>query len=681
MTNHPPTNLTHPKYRPDIDGLRAIAVLSVVGFHALPEKIAGGFIGVDIFFVISGFLISSIIFANLEHDSFSLTEFYRRRIKRIFPALLLVLITCIALGWIVLLAEEFKQLGKHIVGSAGFVSNFILWQESGYFDTAAETKPLLHLWSLAIEEQFYIFWPLLLAFVWKKKWSFVVITAAVASISFAANIYSIYKNPTATFYLPATRFWELMIGGLLAHITLHKPHLNSQHKNVQSILGAVLLALGLAFLNKGRSFPGWWALLPTFGALFMISAGPTAWLNKYILSNKLLVGIGLISYPLYLWHWPLLSFARIVKGETPAREIVVGVVIISFMLAWLTCILIERPIRFGRHNRVTIVPLILLMVTIGFTGYYSFAGDGLASRSVVRANKMLTSGADGGDEGNSINECGVINADDKKLLSTCAQDPRQAPRYALLGDSKAGAIYGGLVRTSNENGRWLFIGGMAPVLSNNKSYQPVQEPMNIALSSITQNTNIEVVALVTSTRGLFHLANHWSIEDLPSSKNYNLALDGLNNVVKILVKNKKKIVLVVDNPTLLDPKDCIKRSTGLESINQFFGDKNNPQCNIELNRHLELSSKYRNLLLEVERENPGDVTIFDTTKYLCDIEEGVCLPHKNGRLLYSFTDHISDYAAGLIGKDLNYLLNSNISKSALLPDASPNQENSQISPL
>jgi peptidoglycan/LPS O-acetylase OafA/YrhL len=181
---HKPDHLTHPKYRADIDGLRAIAVLSVVCFHAFPVRLKGGFIGVDIFFVISGYLISTIIFDNLERDSFSFVEFYSRRIKRIFPALLLVLIACLAFGWFALLADEYKQLGKHIAAGAGFVSNFVFWNESGYFDNAAETKPLLHLWTLGIEEQFYIIWPLLLWAAWKRKFNLLTITLVIAIISF-----------------------------------------------------------------------------------------------------------------------------------------------------------------------------------------------------------------------------------------------------------------------------------------------------------------------------------------------------------------------------------------------------------------------------------------------------------------------------------------------------------------
>jgi len=168
MTN-PALHLSHPKYRPDIDGLRAIAVLSVVAFHAFPSWMKGGFIGVDVFFVISGFLISTIIFENLDKGTFSFSEFYARRIKRIYPALLIVLTASIVFGWFSLLADEYKQLGKHTMAATGFISNFVLWSEAGYFDNSAETKPLLHLWSLGIEEQFYFIWPLLCWFFWRMK--------------------------------------------------------------------------------------------------------------------------------------------------------------------------------------------------------------------------------------------------------------------------------------------------------------------------------------------------------------------------------------------------------------------------------------------------------------------------------------------------------------------------------
>jgi len=349
--------LTHPKYRPDIAGLRAVAVLSVVWFHAFGSSLSGGFIGVDIFFVISGFLISSIIFENLEQASFSFTTFYSRRVKRIFPSLLVVLIACYGFGWFVLLADEYKQLGKHVAGGAGFISNYLLWRESGYFDTAAESKPLLHLWSLAIEEQFYIFWPLLLAFAWKRHARFFTITALVAITSFAANLYLINRDPTAAFYFPISRFWELMIGCALAYITLHKPALIDRQRNLQSVAGFSLLIAGLLIIDEGRAFPGWWALLPTIGTFLIISAGPRTWLNHHLLSNRILVWFGLISYPLYLWHWPLLSFARIVEGGTPSAILTAIAVLAAILLSWLTYLLLELPIRRGAHSQTKTMAL------------------------------------------------------------------------------------------------------------------------------------------------------------------------------------------------------------------------------------------------------------------------------------------------------------------------------------
>lgn len=377
--NHKHPHLTHPKNRPDIDGLRALALIPAVIYHAFPEFMPGGFIGADIFFVISGFLISTIIFSSLERGRFSLVEFYVRRIRRIFPTLILVLFSCMTLGWFILYADEYRQLGKHTAAGAGFIQNFILWRESGYFDNDANTKPLLHLWSLAIEEQFYVFWPLLLAFVWKRHWGFLKITATITVISFAASIYLMRHSPTAAFYLPVSRFWELMIGGMLAYAGLHHPHLLNNHKNTQSVSGFLLIFVGLLILNKGRDFPGWWALFPTLGAFLVISAGPYAWLNKKLLANKLMVWVGLISYPLYLWHWTLLFYLRIVNDD-PSRLEKVGTVLIAVVISWLTYMFVEKPFRFGGNPGVKSVSLIItmsLLLVIGISCFKSNGFEGL----------------------------------------------------------------------------------------------------------------------------------------------------------------------------------------------------------------------------------------------------------------------------------------------------------------
>src|SRR3954468_8850530 len=327
-------------YRPDVDGLRAVAVLAVLAYHAFQGAMPGGFAGVDVFFVISGFLITGIILEDLKAGRFTVAGFYWRRIRRIFPALILVLAACLLLGWQVLLPDEFRALGKHVAAGAGFVSNIALWREAGYFDAAAELKPLLHLWSLGIEEQYYLLWPLALLLFFRRSLLWLIL--GVACVSFALNVAIVGGHPRAAFFLPVTRFWELLAGALLAYLPMAKP------SHLRSFLGAALVIAGFALLNGERAFPGWWALLPVGGTALLISAGPSAWVNRAILSRRAVVYVGLISYPLYLWHWPLLSYARIVHdGEAP-WELRCALLGLSIVLAALTFELVEKPIRRGR---------------------------------------------------------------------------------------------------------------------------------------------------------------------------------------------------------------------------------------------------------------------------------------------------------------------------------------------
>ncbi len=403
---HP--HLSHPKYRPDIDGLRAIAVLAVVAFHAFPTLIKGGFIGVDVFFVISGYLISTIIFENLDKGTFSFAEFYARRVRRIFPSLIVVLVACLAFGWTTLLTDEFKQLGKHTVAGTGFLSNFVLWNEAGYFDNTSETKPLLHLWSLGIEEQFYVVWPLLLWLAWKQKFNLLTITILVGGLSFFLNVHHVQQDATATFYSPQTRFWELLSGSLLAWFAVYKKgaYKNVFHKidsllgwviyrenkqaagatlsNVIAFGGVVLLGYGFWEINKDDSFPGVWALIPVAGASLIILAGAHAWINRTILSNKIVVWFGLISFPLYLWHWPLLTFARMMQVDAPSRNMRIAAVALAIALSWLTYWLVERPMRFGGREKAKLSVLIVMMAVVGYAGYNIYARNGLHFRPIQK---------------------------------------------------------------------------------------------------------------------------------------------------------------------------------------------------------------------------------------------------------------------------------------------------------
>jgi peptidoglycan/LPS O-acetylase OafA/YrhL len=376
--------LLHPKYRPDIDGLRAIAVVSVIGFHAFPTWIKGGFIGVDIFFVISGFLISSIIFGNLECGSFSYTRFYARRIKRIFPALLLVLAFTWLLGWDILLPPEYRQLGTHVTGGAGFVSNFVLWRESGYFDAASDTKPLLHLWSLGIEEQFYLAWPLILAFAWRRKRGALAAIVLILMASFALSVAQAHSAPTAAFYSPLSRAWELMVGSALAYALPKLRRGDSRHSDWQSVAGFALIAVSLATITVDKPFPGWWAVLPTVGALLLILAGPDSWLNRHVLANRVMVWVGLISYPLYLWHWPLLSYGRIVRGDLPGRSMRFLLIAAAAALASMTYVWFERPFRHIENWNRAVTSLVAVLCL--------FVGAGLAIHLGLQPPRLRDSG-------------------------------------------------------------------------------------------------------------------------------------------------------------------------------------------------------------------------------------------------------------------------------------------------
>jgi peptidoglycan/LPS O-acetylase OafA/YrhL len=433
-----------PKYRRDIDGLRAIAVGSVLAYHAFPSLLPGGFVGVDIFFVISGFLISTIILGNLEGDGFSYRDFYARRIKRIFPALLVVLAATCAIGWSVLLPRDLAQLGKHAAAGAAFVSNFAFWNEAGYFDTAAETKPLLHLWSLAIEEQFYLLWPLLLGLAWRRRWSFVAIIAVVAVASFACNIFTVYGNPTAAFYSPASRFWELMVGGMLACIRLRRPSSTGAWAHVQSIAGVALILAGLLLIRSTAAFPGWWALLPAIGAYLCIAAGPAGVLNRTLLASRPMVWVGLISYPLYLWHWPLLVYARILEIGDGHWSVRAGALGLSVVLAYATYRLIERPIRFGTsHPRARLAGLAAPMVLICAVGIAALLTNGFGFRlkgtPLEFASHEYNFAADA-----LVGKCWVGAADAPGAYAgQCA--PGQAG-LLIWGDSHAGRFAPGLRR-------------------------------------------------------------------------------------------------------------------------------------------------------------------------------------------------------------------------------------------
>ena len=426
------------RYRPDIDGLRAIAVMLVVNFHAFPEAMPGGFIGVDIFFVISGFLITGIIARELDQQRFSLVGFYNRRIRRIFPALIVVLAATLVLGWLWMLPAAYAQLSADVFASAAFFSNIALLLQSGYFDIESGKKPLLHLWSLGIEEQFYLCWPLILILAARLRLSILAAAAGIALASFVLNVALIGSNPVATFYLPFTRAWELLAGGALA-CGWSRISQTAGASNWRASAGLLLIAAAAAVLDTHRAFPGWWALLPVAGSVLLLSA-PAAWGCRHVLASRPLVWIGLISYPLYLWHWPLLVFFGIVKfGPLTLNEREL-ILLASTLLAGLIYWLVELPFRFGRPSALRIAGLCAGMVLIAAAGGVVFAGHGFDSRLPPEIREMADVRTDPSKW--RVHEC-LLDLDREMSFADSCVDRDRRPLLLIWGDSTAGALMPG----------------------------------------------------------------------------------------------------------------------------------------------------------------------------------------------------------------------------------------------
>ena len=341
-------------YRADIDGLRALAIVPVLLFHVAAPGFHGGFVGVDVFFVISGYLITGIVAREVAAGRFSLLDFYRRRALRIFPALFVMLAVYAAVAYATLLPGELAAFAKSMLATALFSSNFYFHQSSGYFAPAAHAMPLLHTWSLAVEEQFYLVWPLLLMLLaHRTRHAAVGLAAVLAALSFGAAAWGVSHDPAGSFYLSHARAWELLIGALLVWL----PPRVLVHRGLRELtagLGLAAILVAVKFFNQGTPFPGPMALLPVLGAAAIIAAGaagPTA--VGRVLSLRPLVFIGRVSFSLYLWHWPLIVFAQTALFLEQTAAVRMLLVLLSFGLAVLSWRFVETPFRRGTPARPT----------------------------------------------------------------------------------------------------------------------------------------------------------------------------------------------------------------------------------------------------------------------------------------------------------------------------------------
>lgn len=623
-------------YRPDIDGLRAIAVLVVVFFHAFPKVLTGGFVGVDIFFVISGFLITSIILNDLKKNNFSISHFYSKRIKRIFPSLILVLCSIFLLSWFVLLPDELAQLGKHIAAGSGFIANIVLWKESGYFDTLSELKPLLHLWSLAIEEQFYIVWPFFIILLWRKKKIVPFVIVIVLIISFLISISMLKINPTGAFYSPLSRFWEILLGAALAFFQQNKSTQPKIHplKHFQSMIGLILIAFAVLTFNEKTAFPGWYALLPAIGTLLIINTPKSSFLNSKILSSRLLVFVGLISYPLYLWHWPLLSIARITNEGTPNNKIIMCILLLSFILSTLTFIIVERPFRLKKSTGIfqwATSFLCLLLLGIGSGGYYAYLKKGIPGRAAVKnIAEAITPW--------TMELPGTVDCLESftTVASSFCRKTIKTPNVAILGDSHAGALFSGFVQNPNSDFNQIVVygsGSCQPSLGYAQERPGCNTQLKTSLMLVAQDPNIKTVVLTSYFRPLI-------FNNLEVRAKYKT---GYSNTFDFLLKNRKNVIVILDTPTLdFSPNICIKRRP-YYLTKEYLNSKNlNLDCSYPFEDHKTQRIHYNSFMKDLALKYP-QIIFYDPTDIFYKANKIWAI--LDGNLMYADFNHMNSFGS------------------------------------
>jgi peptidoglycan/LPS O-acetylase OafA/YrhL len=570
------------RYRPDIDGLRALAILPVVFFHA-HLGMPGGFVGVDIFFVISGFLITTLIAEEISDRQFSLVGFYDRRVRRIFPALFVVLLLTVFVAYLSFMPPEFMLVGRSAIATALFYSNMQFWREAGYFDAVADLKPLLHTWSLAVEEQFYIVFPFLLIAI--EKWyprRRLTILVAVLAISFLLSVWWVHRQPVDAFFLMPARFWELGVGAVIALADVHGaeyPRLSrmpsSRLATGMGLVGLVMIAIAVFALSEHMPFPGMTALLPCIGAALVIIAGKVRNSVSALLAARPLVFIGLISYSLYLWHWPLIVFVQYQTGHLLTATQAWLVIAVSILAAIASWWLIERPVRQRRflRGRAGLFRLAFAMMALSCAaGAAIVVGRGLpdrlppnvraiyATKSVnnpFRGSKCLTK-----NDGSGPTDDDVRNG---RLCSVGIESRTEQVDFLVWGDSHAGAMAPGIdkaAKLQQRSGLLAADAGCPPLLDyeSQKSDADNQEDChahNEAVVDFIRSRHIQLVFLIGRwPREVLgsQLGNEGPFYDPKESYKIRdrsaIVSEALDKTLATLAAMKTRVVLVMDVPEI-----------------------------------------------------------------------------------------------------------------------------------
>lgn len=659
-------------YRQDIDGLRAIAVLTVVLNHAKIPGFSGGYVGVDVFFVISGFLITKIIVSEIEENRFSFVKFYERRIRRIVPALSVMLAFVLIIGLIMFDIDRLQALGKSTIASILFYANINFWSEAGYFDAPSQLKPLLHTWSLAVEEQFYIFFPIILILIiryinkYKNK-----ILFSIFFFSLGAAAYQISQNQATAFYLTQFRVWELIIGSLLA-ININGASVSQKVSNILGTVGMTLIAVPIFVYTESTSFPGLTALPSVLGTVFVIYGNTREYgIIKRVLEIPLLTFFGKISYSLYLWHWPLLVFTRyylILPPTLLENLFTIGLIFFISTISWK---FIETPFRSTSFlstkeiYRFAVIAFAILIIPSGVI--YIFDGFLYTSGMVGKTESNLN------DKQWSFENCDVNLYDAPAEIPVCVLGKKsKTPVFLVWGDSHAPTFGKGIHKSAEEN-------SISGVLTYNKACPPLLDikvdPQHGDISCDTYNNMViqylrehpEIEVVILGSRLTIYLeGTTYKQEEGINPKLFNSKIeidsqqnqqvifaDGLDRTLSVLQSMGKKTYIIVPIPEIgydVLSSNYIAQRTGRDVNNMIAP---------SLNEYLERTQKIRNIL-NLSQENYG-VYLIEPWKVLCD--SSICRISIGGNPLYKDDDHLStfgsEYLSSLFDSIFNLLRTKN----------------------
>jgi len=628
-------------YRPEIDGLRAVAVLPVILFHAGFSRFSGGFVGVDVFFVISGFLITSILLADLESGRFSIRTFYERRARRILPALFVVMAACIPAAWLLLPYADLVEFGESVLSVTVFASNVYFWLNTGYFETASELKPLLHTWSLAVEEQYYIAAPVLLWLLWKHaKPALAAVLAILALVSLTLAEHGARVAPEAAFFLPHTRVWELTLGALAAITVMWWGGV--RRSQALSLVGLSMIASAIVLYDQTTPFPGVSALLPTVGTvLVLVFAGPGTLVNR-VLATRVCVGVGLVSYSAYLWHQPLFAFARHMSIAEPEPPVMLALSALTLLLAYLSWRFVEQPFRRpGLVSRRAIFRLsgagLAVSAAAGLFIMHSDASrtrqtlggaDFLALSEALRPNRGLHDSAC--TEFTTASTCtsgtepvAVLWGDSYAMhLAQALRDSPTSLPFVQMTKSACAPILGVAANAPGYNAEW----GKTCIRHNDQVFEWLAAQPGIRY------------VILASVFGHLNENSHLTIAD--GSVQRPSGSIGEEQFIRTIdrIRRMGKLVIIV-SPT---PAAGFNVGRCL-TIMSILGQKPD-RCHFQLRGHAR-AALYERLIRISERTGAGLVLLSDL---MC--EEGLCLSTRDGAMIYRDGGHLSAQGSSVLGR-------------------------------